>query len=335
MAPTRPARSKSAASAYVHDLKAVDAAVVMHVWDLRRMCRRQLREMFYLTDSNADKSIARLVHQRLLEKEIMPYRRSTRGRPVPMRTHEACPAVDRYLDGRTVLYTVGPRGIQLLQAMGVITQAPKYESLEEGAATGRHELAVVETWCELEDAMEQHKTEGYRMEWFGTRRTRQLIIPLRARSTDERRQNVWPDGFFRLRQDRGGSTVREESFFLEVDLGTENEVQFRMKLDSYLRWRDERDRLGYPTWELLPPMRAFPIVLIVAANDRRKLAIADYIARIDRPKVTFLTTSFDSLTKADVLDDAIWWNQDPQPAGAASRSGRYFSLEQRLVRPQR
>lgn len=307
---------------YVYKVRDGDAKIIKQIWDHRYITRQQLVEMFFDSESMADKVLSSMVKEGWIQMEQEVERIPARGRHAGSRTTSS-PELDPYFTGRPRIYSVAERGLAVLRDHGEIAGHITYA--KGGSRFARHHVGVVEIWRYFQDACDRHQNAGraHSLEWLGPRRTFQLVDPMRERAIERTGKDVAPDAFFTYCVGTG-ATQDEGHFFVEADFGTEYESAFRDKLDAYEAWTREVDRQGLPTWEFLPPMPLFPRVLIVTVNTRRQEQVAGYLARLGSQKVRYLVSTFSLLAQSkDPIGAPIWWEQY---AYGTDRKGQHVSL---------
>jgi hypothetical protein len=133
------------------------------------------------------------------------------------------------------IYGLGRRGFEELKARGIIERYERqtagrfaWERLEDRLAvspwTVEHELAVMDAKVALTTAIE--RTDGCVITAFST-------WPLLVQFQGFDGRCVKPDGYLRLMRPLNAASLLDESFYLEIDRGTEGQNTLAMKAFAY------------------------------------------------------------------------------------------------------
>lgn len=158
------------------------------------------------------------------------------------------------------VYYLGPYGQRLATARGWQPERRVRRSLHPGTMFLRHSLAVSELHTRLIEADRMGRFELLELS----------AEPSCWRSFDVlggQRQTLKPDSYVRL-----GLGAYEDSYFIEVDRGTEGSRALERQLTSYAAYH----RSGTEQAE----RGVFPLVLWLAPNERRRAVIANCIQRL-------------------------------------------------------
>jgi hypothetical protein len=225
-----------------------DYAVLQRVSDLRFVSGSQLTRLCF-TDSRDELANAKTARRALL-------------RLVKLGTLER---LERPIGGIRAgsagfVYYLGPAGQRIAVARGWQPERHARRSLTPGRLFVRHALAVAELHTQLLE---------------GDRARRFELLELSAepscwRSFEGRgsqRSTLKPDSYVRL-----GLGAYEDSYFLEVDRGTEGsralERQLQLYVAYHLSGREQAER------------QVFPRVLWLVPTEQRKAALVDSLARL-------------------------------------------------------
>jgi hypothetical protein len=200
----------------------------------------QLRRL-YFQPSPTGQRMARLQLKRLVDSRIL----SRLGRTVG--------GVRAGSEGWT--YSVDVAGKRLLHP----GRSRQWSPWTPGSHHLRHAVAVSELYVELRGLESEGCTELLRFD----------AEPISWRffsGAGGERQALKPDAFVVV-----ASEMFEDSWFVEIDRGTESTTVIEQKAKAYLRyWQSGREQANHGV---------FPTVLFVVPNDSRKQQIVDVLAR--------------------------------------------------------
>jgi len=191
-----------------------------------------------------------------------------------------------FIGGKKSLYALSRKGASLIGATGPILQRPR-DSVLVGDRFVDHQLKINAIYLIV-----RHRPTPM----AGVRCAGWLV--LKVPLTDA--SGVIPDGYFEL-----ATLHKATSFFLEVDLGTENLSIWKKKIEAYLSYATSG---SFETQFRRPQFR----VLVIADSERRLHSIRAVIAK--HTDKIFWVSSFD-LVKDNGFWAPIWFrprNTEPR-----------------------
>lgn len=307
--PIRLGGRKPKAEAYPYKVTPEEAYLTQFIWDHRYVARSQALQFFFASKTTGPKLLARLVRKQWLKKERRDMRAPSSGRSVLSRVQQYSPELSVHFTGRAEILSIGKVGLEILKAQGFVPPYIHYDE-DKQSLLQTHHVGTVQVWSYFETACKLHENDGHVMYWFGPARTLQLVNDARRPIAKQDRRDVRPDAFFIYQISTEDRTNLVGTFFVEMDMGTEFQTNLRRKLDAYEAWEREKYQ-GYYTWELVPPMKYFPYVLLIALDNQRRQQIAYYVQRMGKTKVRYLITQLSDLATKDPLHDPIFWEANP------------------------
>lgn len=219
-----------------------DLAILRRVLELRFVSGDQLTRLHFAgsTDRAARRALLRLTRFDVLERlprQVGGVRAGSAGS----------------------VYRLGLAGQRIALERGWLPERKRQRSRVPGTLFLRHALAVAELHTRLIDAHRATEIE---------------VLGLQAEPACHRRYGqraiLKPDSYVRL-----GSGEYEDSYFIEVDLGSEGTAALDRQLKAYIAYhasgREQAER------------GVFPKVLWLAPDERRAAAIESCVKRLPRP----------------------------------------------------
>jgi hypothetical protein len=240
-----------------------DFAVLRRASDLRFVSGAQLTRLCFALgdDPLANARAARRSLLRLVELDVMA------RLPRPIGGVRAGSA--------GLVYHLGFAGQRLAEMRGWQPERPRRRSLVPGTMFVRHALQVAELHAQLVEADRSRRLELLEL----------VAEPSCWRALDglgNQRAVLKPDSYVRL-----GASAYEDSYFIEVDRGTEGSRALERQLDMYVNYH----RSGCEQ----AARGVFPKTLWLAPTDERVKAIEDSVRRQPlRTHELFAVTRFDA-----------------------------------------